>query len=198
MQPIRTFLLFLSLSSFWAMAQTNGFQITGTVKTKSKEDGDAQQRFRREVSFDEKTKVLEMKFRRTNPTVGEQVTVNWGVWIKDMKGRVRLITQGERDIMTTVGVMVELTSDPFSLVEKNVDMNSGRTHDKEQDVEGYAVWMTDPAGQVVGYKFQPSRMKEEVLKLMAEDQAKQEKRENREQQMEKQRKERRQRKALMN
>lgn len=65
-----------------AYGQVNAFQIAGCIKTQSKEKGETQQQRYREVRVDVKSKVLELKIRRINPTVGENVTVYWAVWKK--------------------------------------------------------------------------------------------------------------------
>jgi hypothetical protein len=185
------------LSGIFLHAQTSAFQISGTIRSRGEVEGEEKQRPRREIRVDEETKVLEMKLRRTNPTVGEEVTVHWGVWIKDLEGRIRLATQGKKELTTSVGVVVELTSDGFELLERNVDLRNGQSRDLEQKVEGYAVWITGAEGAVIGSKFQPSRMKQQVEALLQEEKARQEAKEAREAQMRRQIENRRMRRPFL-
>lgn len=91
---------------------------------------------------------------------------------------------------------MELTSDPFELVEVDVDRNRGFGNDREQDVDGYAVIILDQDGQEIGTKFQPARIEKDARALMAKSVAKQENPKVRNENVQRQIEERRRRKAL--
>ena len=110
--------------------------------------------------MDVEQKVLEIKLRRVNPTLGEAVKVQWAVWMRDMGGRVRIATHGERELQTTVGQVIEFTSDPFELRERDIDFRHGPDGERTQEIEGYAVRILDLEGNEIGTKFQPSSIEE--------------------------------------
>ncbi len=162
-------LSFLSLD-LTASAQTNAFQISGSIKTQSREKSDSQQLPRASTKLITEQKVLELSIRRTNPTVGEHTKVEWVVLLEDMRGATRVGTSGSQQIHSNVGVPVEIVSDPFTLKERTFNGEGNRGNGSvEQSVKGYAVRITDASGQELGSKFQPASIEKDVRSLLSKE-----------------------------
>lgn len=147
-------------------AQSTVFQISGSVKTQEKEKSEKRYLPRGDVQTETETKVLEIALKRINPTVGASAKVQWAVWMKQVSGKLQVVTKGQREIQTSVGVPVELTSDSFELRSRDIDFRHGHGNDLEQEIAGYAIRILDEEGEEIGVKFQPSSIEEEARKLM--------------------------------
>jgi hypothetical protein len=161
-------ILFCTLAVAPLWGNTTAFQITGTVKTESRDKSDRQQLPRATTRLITEEKVLHLSIRRTNPTLGEHAEVKWVVLVEGMRGTTSVAAAGSQRIHTAVGVPVEITSDAFTLKERTFNGEGKRGDGSlEQSVKGYGVIIVDAQGRELGSKFQPSSIEEDVRALQA-------------------------------
>lgn len=133
-----------------------------------KEKSEGRETLRGEVQVEDGLKILEIDLRRINPTVPGAVIVQWAVMISDMRGQLRPVTKGQRQIVMEVGIPTQLESNSFSVKTIRFDRDiPGRDNKKfEQEIVGYAILILNEDGQEIASKFQPKSLEGKARKVM--------------------------------